>query len=252
MQKKYVAFLDILGFKDLVENNSHVDVVNLFDNFRIYVQRSLAKNKSKFDQHGRAVYDVSNSKINSIIISDSLIFWTNTDSPTDFLELIECIQSFLEFCHNTSKIFLRGAIVYGDFYYNNTGTIKGNQTIIMHPLIVGKALVDAHLVESKLQIAGCVIDKTAIDQMKKYANFSANWKKLTSQNKIIQYNINFKQGAKKEWTINWVRNFTEKGRSFGSDFASWKKSTSDLSVQEKIQNTYEYYKFVREKLFGMK
>ncbi|HLP53445.1 MAG TPA: hypothetical protein VK151_00370 [Fluviicola sp.] len=254
MKKKYIALLDILGFKDLIENNTHEEVVKLFDNFRIYLQMALAKQKSTVDRLGRSVYDVSNSRINSIIISDTLIFWTNDNDPEDFFELIDCLQRFMVFCHNQAKIFLRGGITYGDFHYDNTGTIiKPNDSIMMHPLIVGKALVSAHLIETKLQFAGCIIDQNAIEQVKKDAPklFGKRWNQFLHDKVIVEYNVPMKTCIQKAWTINWVRDFTESNRSFAKDFSSRNKSISDLEVQKKIENTTGYYNFVRKVLHGM-
>lgn len=247
--KKYIALLDILGFKELIEKNSHKDVVSLFDNFRIYVQMALAKQKSTVDKLGRPVYDVSKSKINSIIISDSLIFWTNGEELEDFFELVDCLHRFLQFCHNKAKIFVRGGITYGDFSYNNSGTIIGNHgNILMHPIIVGKALVDAHLIEKNLQIAGCVIDENALTNAKESneAKFISLWNVCELEKVVVKYDIPFKSGKQKTWSINWVNNFSEINRDFEKDFSTRKKSITSSEVKEKIKNTEDYYNFIRK------
>ena len=251
MNKRYIAFLDILGFKELIENNSHKDIVCLFDNFRIFVQMALAKQKGTIDKWGRLVYDVSNTKINSIIISDSLIFWTNDNEPNDFFDLVDCLQRFMKFCHNLPKIFVRGGISYGDFFYDNSGTIHGNDSIIMHPIIVGKALVELHLIEKELQFAGCVIDKVALNQVKKddRANFDHKWKSLIREKLIVEYEVPYKSTFQTEWTINWVSDSIDVERDFEKDFSNRNKSILQNDVKEKISNTKKYYDFVREKIY---
>ena len=182
---QYVALLDILGFKDIVNNNPHEDIIHLFDNFRVYVQRSLSKQKTMEDQHGLCTYDVRESTINSTIISDSLVFWTNDSKATGLFELIDCLQSFTSFCHNLPFIFLRGGITYGDFFYDNSGIIKGKDTLITHPIMVGKALVDVYEIEKELQIAGCTITESAITAAREdeESYFDEKWQELISEKK---------------------------------------------------------------------
>lgn len=70
----YVALLDILGFKDIIENNTHEDVTHYFETFRIHLQGGISDWKSTTGESGEAIFDVKTSDINSLIISDTVIF----------------------------------------------------------------------------------------------------------------------------------------------------------------------------------
>ncbi len=249
---QYVALLDILGFKDIINKNPHEEVIKIFENFRIYVQMSLANHKTMRDTYGRATYDVRDSTINSNIISDSLVFWTNDNNASGFFELVECLQSFTSFCHNLPKIFLRGGVSYGEFYYDNNGVIKGKDSLIIHPIMFGKALVDVYEIEKQLQIAGCIITDQAIQEAQHNNSplFEEKWKALIGENKIVKYNIPTKKGVTDAWSINWVKDAANPDLSeISKAFSSFNKSIDDASVKEKMNNTIEYYNYVKANFY---
>lgn len=249
---QYVALLDILGFKDMINNNSHEEMVNLFENFRIYVQKSLAKHKTTTDRWGRLTYDVAGTKINSNIISDSLVFWTNDNKASDFFELVDCLHLFISFCHNLPKIFLRGGITYGDFYYDNTGIIRGKDALVIHPIMFGKALVDIYEIEKTLQISGCIITEKAIEEAAQNDKpfFDEKWKEFVDEKKVVQYQMPTKSQPITFWTINWVRDSTHPDlEEITNGFSSFNKNTDVTGIKEKIDNTIAYYSYIKDNVF---
>jgi len=249
---QYVALLDILGFKDIINNNPHEEVVDLFKHFRIYVQMGLAKNKTTEGLNGRLTYDVRASTLNSNIISDSLIFWTNDNKASGLFEVIDCLHIFTTFCHNLPHIFLRGGITYGDYYYENNGIIRGKDTFIIHPIMVGKGLVDVYEIEKQLQIAGCIITENAIEEAKGDGTsfFADNWDMFIDEKKIVKYEMPTKKGKMDSWTINWVRDLDRSDfKEIKDGFSSFNKRIDDVSVQEKIENTMAYFLYVKEHVY---
>ena len=69
--KRYIAFLDILGFKDLVENNSLDDVV------RIYKESLKEATELAMEHWEEEEYKNDGLKLNVSIMSDSILFWNN-------------------------------------------------------------------------------------------------------------------------------------------------------------------------------
>lgn len=213
---------------------------------------AIADHKSKMDEHDRPVFDVSDSIVNSSIISDSIILWTTDDKPDGFIELINCIHRLTSFCHNQPMIFFRGGIVFGEFYYDYNGVIRGKDSMMFHSIMLGNGLVDAFEIEKKLQIAGCVISDDAVSAAAENEpeKFDKLWQVLISEKKVIRYEMPLKKGSQFFWTINWVRNVlhpeyneVEKG------FSSFNKSVDSEDVKEKIANTLSYYSYIKSEVF---
>ncbi len=247
--ERYLAVVDILGFSDLVNNNSHKDLVSLYENFRIHIQKTLAKDKVRMDELNRAVFDVTNSTINSIIISDSVIFWSNSNTVEEFFDLIECIYSLLEFSHNTTKIYLRAALTFGNFYFDYSGIVKGKGSFLMHPLMVGKALVEAHEIQGSLKLIGGVITNESITNAESSDKviFKQKWDQLLAENKIVHYLVPVKKGNKEYWTINWVQTLENPNEAqIRNGFSSYKKTVVDVDVKLKIENTIGYVNHIRD------
>lgn len=244
MTSRYVVLLDILGFRDMILNNSHDEMVHLFDNFRIYLQMSIANQKTKLDKNGRSVFDISDSRLNSSIISDSIIFWTNGSDTEDFFELIKVLQRFLSFCHNLPKLYLRGCLTHGDFSYFDSGLLLGKESRMNHPIMLGKALVQAFEIEKELEIAGLVITNEALAAASDNNPnlFDKGWSELVLTGKIFQYKMPGKTSVQIYWTINWTRKPGNPTRQELEDgFSSFNRSVSSSSVQAKINNTLRYF-----------
>jgi hypothetical protein len=112
----YVAFLDILGFSDLVRSNSDDALMRVYNNlFLSVVALSLSGGAFKtIDAGGQqvAIADSEKIKINSLIVSDSVICWTPNDSMKSFIDITTAVSKIM-----VSGIFvglpLRGAISIG-------------------------------------------------------------------------------------------------------------------------------------------
>lgn len=262
-QPKYVALLDILGFKGIITNNSHKEVVELLDNFRVYLQMSLADSKTTIDAKGYHTFDIGKAKINSAIISDSLVFWTSDDKPDSLFDLIDCVWGLISFCHNLPKIFLRGGIACGNFQYDHN-PIKVNGIISNHSFIVGKALVDAYSLEQRLEIAGCVISKEVLDTARSHdpEGFNKrlsdyfNKNKLTYYQMPTKYSINFFDLSlmltkkTKYCTINWVRDTATPSKDeIAKGFSAFGKTLGSRSAKRKLKNTLRYFEDMKRNVF---
>lgn len=118
---KIVAFLDVIGFKQLVSNND----ISILERYYTIIKNQL--------QNLRNNEDI----IDSFIVSDSIILITDTNISnfTSLLVFISKIQAIL--C--TQNILLRGGISIGKLHFDNNS-----------PLIVGEGLINAYLLEERL------------------------------------------------------------------------------------------------------
>lgn len=108
----YLALLDILGFQDLVDKNSHQDLSSIYDNhIRSAVDGCLCH--GKVDMIGaRAQLRPSEVCLNSLMISDSVLLWTNDDTNASFEELVSVTRALLDSTFR-SGLPMRGAISHG-------------------------------------------------------------------------------------------------------------------------------------------
>lgn len=130
-EKSFVAFLDVLGFKQMVSSKDNKLIETYFGivNRAIYYLKSVPSKK----------------EIGSIVISDSIILTIPcADNKVDNVEKLRhlCIAiGLIQQSLAIAGIWLRGAITCGDTYFNQ----RENQ-------IVGPAYVNAYILEESLAV----------------------------------------------------------------------------------------------------
>lgn len=132
--QSYVAFLDVLGFKELVYSKKAEDkkklqeYSNSINNFVNILKEISIKNTFNVDY---------------IVISDSIIITAEQkESNDDNIEILKnlCFSiGFLQSLLSVLDIWLRGGVSSGETYFD-----KANNQII------GKAYIEAYLLEEKL------------------------------------------------------------------------------------------------------
>lgn len=145
---KYVAFLDILGFKNRI--------------------RSLNQNKAKrfiidFSKEIYVAFNRQNAsnKINGYIVSDSLILYSNDIERESLYDLIELIRDVCETEFKQNGILMRGAIAKGEF--DRVPAIELPE--LEKQLIVGQAYVDAYLLEDSVKVVGINLSKEVYEDI---------------------------------------------------------------------------------------
>ena len=127
----------------------------------------MGQGKITYTNNGGYIADISESKINCLNISDTVIFWTNDNSLDSFKELLEISFTF-NYRETCFSFPVRGAIVYDEIDIisgyqetKNGGTYNVNS-------IYGKGLVNAHLKAEDLNMASCVIDSSIVEKIKEF------------------------------------------------------------------------------------
>src|ERR1051326_4827629 len=96
---KYVAFMDVLGFKDIVENSTHEKLERVYQNaFITNATYSLSNGKVtpfKTDQGEYVTPDLSNPLTSCLIVSDSVILWTESASMQSFVNIFSAVGKIL-------------------------------------------------------------------------------------------------------------------------------------------------------------
>lgn len=136
LENKFVAFLDVMGFSNLVNGGS-------IDNLESYFEK-ITEVLDKLRQ--------DKADIKSFLISDSIILIAPS-GLSGFIQLLWAIRR-IQSAILWRKILLRGAVSYGQVYYNKEKNI-----------IVGKGFIKAYLLEQEAVYPRVIIDPSIIRQL---------------------------------------------------------------------------------------
>jgi len=246
--KKYIAFLDILGFKDLIENNKLDDIEKLYDTLQKSVLYSFAISNPEHKLINKGKVDLPSIKetnLNSLVISDSIIIWTDDDSQGSFFELILAVKYFMYFSMQ-SGFPLRGGISSGELVVKN-GRHEKSPKFNSYTTLLGLSLTRAYILESKSEWSGCIIDEKCVEhftnKLKSYDSNTANLEFFEEMDIIRSYKVPMKSGPiKKYYTINWTHFNGPRltASQVRRAFRTHNKSISDWSVENKIANTLKF------------
>lgn len=134
---RFIAFIDILGFKELVAYNSHEHVISKLEKVQNYLDL-LSDRRPK--ENG----NFQNAKIHPYIFSDSIIIFTSDDSDGNLNYLIASCEVLFGFSI-ANGLPIKGAIAYGKI------TVDVKKSIYF-----GQPLIDAYLLQEDLKYCGII------------------------------------------------------------------------------------------------
>lgn len=152
-QKYYVAFLDILGFKEIVENDNFEKINSLIGKYdKEYIMKLLNLGLDDINDEE----DLAANYLKIVQFSDSIIVSVPSDVDYSFDTLLVAVRDLIADCFISHGILLRGGITEGNFYINDNK-------------IFGTALNEAYKLENSSAIYPRVIftEKTLYNYKKK-------------------------------------------------------------------------------------
>lgn len=240
---RFIAYFDYLGFKEFIYNNDLESQMQIMGNNFRDIESALGKGKYKQASHG-LVADISNSKINCINFSDTVVFFTNDTTEQSLIEILEVAYTF-----NSKAIRwffpVRGALIFGEMRYVDFRQENSGGSVYNLNSVYGKGLVDAHLRADEQHWAGTVIDSSftaeIINKGYKIDDFLlpyAKKYKVPYKNKSMdeEYVLNLVKG-----TLN-KQSFESLSKNIRDNFSQYNKPVSDKRVQQKILNTIQFLK----------
>lgn len=239
---QYVAFLDVLGFKDLVHNNDKDKLYEIYQNFVSVSKDGVTKDSIITGWDEETKRQIAENPISAKIVSDSIIIWTKDGTLTDLLRLVDIVKLLL-FQACVAGLPLRGAISKGDVM-----ELKSNieEKHFYADAIFGTGIVNAYELEGLAAWSGCIIDDECATQLfEEFENEQGFGIKnlydvFYHRGLLLKYPVPMKDGTKKEMTvINWVAG-TDNDYSdmlLLSKFCANNKSIDHNSVHVKIANT---------------
>jgi len=252
MNKKFVCYLDILGFSKMVENNTHEDVVELFRKFQFVFLFSFPDSLEKKPNSDVYFPNYTNIKTKSFFVSDSILIWSEDNDVNSFANFTKRIGRILNYAF-VEGYPLRGSIAYGNFTYEKSHKSPVNEG----QFIVGNSLVRAVNMEQKTAWSGCVLDNSCneILDMLVFNTERKETKKLSEH--LVEYNIiaqypvpmKGKDGTEEinGFAINWVNPMISDKLNLGdfeNCFTRYGKSVDSCSVKTKITNTKLFAEYI--------
>lgn len=251
----YVAFLDILGFKELVEGSTHDHLHRLYSNAFVSNAAMAVSNGAFKVVEGEtaqvAIPDFSKAKVSCLVVSDSVLLYTTDDSMTSFIDICAAVGKLMVSSFYTG-LPMRGGISLGPISVFGGG-VPGVEFGI-HGL-VGLPLVRAYGEESAYEWAGCTIEPRCIDHYIQQTNLFrtqvpdlATIEYLSVSGMLVQYAAPLKTGTTVErWVIDWPNHNKSavSNDAVRKAFGMHEKPTDAPSVQQKIANTLAFLEFSR-------
>lgn len=131
-KKRLVAFIDVLGFKNLVYASTTASIDTYYTFILSNFQSAVAKRNFDF-----------------LLISDSIVIYCD-ESSDNLFELIK-LSNMLQYGLLAKGIPVRGAISHGDLFVDKLNNI-----------IVGVGLVNAYILESAAKYPRIIVDRSLI------------------------------------------------------------------------------------------
>lgn len=170
-----VAFLDIMGFKDMVMRKPHQDMYKILTDIF-----SISNEFERFDELKNNIYITK--------FSDTIVIFSKTDDIEN-VKLFLIAVEYLFASSMNKEIPLKAAIAYGKISVNKKQLI-----------FVGQPIIDAYLLEENLKYYGIVC----------HNSFEKHLKTI-DQNKTIEYTFrkktNLKSGSITHLNIDWYNSY---------------------------------------------
>ncbi|MFZ1705871.1 MAG: hypothetical protein WAT79_16110 [Saprospiraceae bacterium] len=179
---RFVAFLDILGFKDLVMRKSHEEIYQSLN--------QISKSKKLIEKAALELDSVGDAEVYVVSFSDSIVIFSKNDSIENFRYFLFATRWLFTGAFN-KQIPIKGAIAHGEISLNKTEQIY-----------FGQPIIDAYLMEEDVNYMG-VVAHNSIDEY--VANINNQEEKDKFKNLLIEEKTPLKCGLLTHTNLNWFR-----------------------------------------------
>jgi hypothetical protein len=179
---RFVAFLDILGFKDRIFRDTHENILNDFRLFINTVEHIEEHSPILLTNWKDSPY-YNHAKIKPVTFSDSILLVTGDDSAISLIRLAIRTQQIVEKAISM-RIPIKGAISFG------------NQTAdVTNSLYFGKPLIYAYEIQDEILLYSVVLHHTTEQRIKQLSEYPINGlNELSLNSYFIKYKTPLKYG----------------------------------------------------------
>lgn len=178
--KRFVLYLDIMGFKERVKNTNISELKKSLQEFKDKLVKLNPLMKGPDGKQGIKIF------MKMVQFSDSIVVATNGSSKDDLNHITRAAVILIHIAFETG-FALRGVISCGKMVFDE-----------VNQLFFGNALVDAYLLEQEMCCYGVIFHATSEDIVSNALN-SDN----TTYFPIEDINIKLKGGASKHYYVAW-------------------------------------------------
>ena len=209
----YIAFLDLLGFKDLIHNEktSCEDIAKLFDEIRIEYPVTIEEEKR---------YLMDFDALKQKIMSDTICLYVDSSITNSLAGLIStCDYLQVRLLRRKTPILLRGAIIKGKIY------AKGDITF-------GPGVSKAYLMEEKTaKYPRIILTKNLIDEWKTHDFYGKDY--------VDTYTF---RDSDAFYAVDYLYLFygLDRGLTTWSKFARFVRNKLDTETNPSIREKYLY------------
>jgi hypothetical protein len=277
MSRRVVAFLDVLGFSQLVERVSQDQLVALYQELMAAANKHTALAVYPDDQRKweeEPVFredEVSHvAYVHMVIASDSIVVFSYSDQPFEAGRVVTAVNELLIAGFGLG-LPLRGAITVGELDIVHADDVVAPGTRLVPSVgLVGAALVTAVRMEGLFEWSGAVIDQTLVDWLQGDVQMQFEDGDWTAWDMLTQVDVtsarvprkDLGQGAparrrrrflrrrarpsyEERWVVSWPTRAFLTGKLTENDireaFESYGRDASANSVQAKRRNTLEFW-----------
>lgn len=176
-EKRIIAFIDILGFKNIVRNEYECEKVNAILKLPYYIRKDDLPKISKL------------SGVMMTSISDSIVISVKISNPSAMNKIVRMVTVLVQSLLSYAGILLRGGIALGKVFHDEE-------------VVYGPGLVNAYELESKLAIYPRIIisekDLDEIVYQHKQISAESNYEKFKKDKDGMLYLDIFKLSNKSE------------------------------------------------------
>ena len=267
--KRFLAYFDVMGFKDFVYRNKHKAVKKRMDAISAIVKRieeyelnnfskksddsSILEIVNKINESENSdildiseedikkavdsVFDINSTIIHPVIFSDTVVLVSNSNKISDLFKILVMSSLFIKYLfEQKSPIPIKGAISYGEV------TVDRNKNIIF-----GKPLIDAYELAEQINFYGAIAHNSFDSRILKLKKIDIVSRKAVEN--ILRLNttikkVHLKSGRITHRLILW--NITNDNQEHINNVIYKFLFTSSGSVRKYVDNSIELYKDIVE------
>jgi hypothetical protein len=224
ISKGFVAFLDIVGFKNLIIRDLG------FENAIAKLRRISEKDSKIESQFNHEDFEKNDKPIRIVRFSDTIFIFTRGATQEDLCNLLHTSSQLMAISVK-EEILLKGAIAYGAVLCNEEDQ-----------LYVGKPIIDAYELEQDLNYLGLTLHHTTEKKLNEFKSLCN--KPGRTEEFILTEETPFKSGKVVHKNVNWplIMNLSQNGsHNFKKYIEKLRHSSSGGKHRQVIDNTLNFF-----------